>query len=370
MISVAIVCSAANPSSGQNNTGSPSGSESEFTRVFLELEQRRSSHASASSRSAKNAGFQAAAPSRNSARKPLEEFAVVRSSGPVLVDVASYPASMRQLGSVEGSFSSKNGELITLRADGIDDAECAALMSFLATRKLNDDGSEDLYHLSLKNDALICLIEHRPLPAGLGKLMIEVVQDEAEGPIWREYVLQYYPDFYRASWPVGEAHAPSAGQDRLAMQRSIAAAIFHEDTGLGGTALIVLENLAADYPEFQGDILKRACRQIVNSDATCLASQITALSMMSEDPEGADVDIASTIAKDGTKELTLRMAAAGRLAHWSEKHPKARTELETVSRMTEQSKAAQKLRNLSLKKNNQLKTAADKTSPSQKNDTQ
>lgn len=307
---------------------------SAFSSVYQELDSRRlieeDSRNQANARGL-NISLQRSVAQAMEVQKPMQEFAHGNSRRVAKVDQALYPETVAAIADPSADYRAKNERLFHLRLSGMSEAESAALLSFLFEKKLKEDGTEDLEHLSHKNDALAGLISQRPLPNELGWLMCSIAQDENESIVWREYVLQYFTDYYRAKWPLEEENSASKNPyERQALQRMLAAALFHEDTGLAGTALIVVEDLGSDYPEFSKEILSRAARRIVASPDSSLASRITAVSILGETPDGADITLVSNVALDIDSPLALRMAAVGRLKAWSN-DPRAHTSLDVIT---------------------------------------
>lgn len=318
--------------------------QSEFERAYLEFEsdienERSSLRAEAKSLNARSAAV-------IDELKPLAKISSEMQLSHSIVDVSTenYPETMTNLKDSGADFRAKNAELSQLRQSDFSKEECNALMSFIVTKRLKDDGREDLYHLSHKNDALACLIEHRPVPSGLGQLMISIVGDETEDPIWREYVLQYFYDYYHAKWPVETEVEASDISERILFQRALAAAAFHDDSGIAGTALIVLEELSSDYPEFTPAIINKAARRVALSPDCCVSSRITAVSVLGEQTNNEDIETISRIANDSTAQLALRVAATGRIARWANVNADAQGQLRVLSDSLNDTKAGSRLR--------------------------
>ncbi|WP_309399958.1 hypothetical protein [Cerasicoccus maritimus] len=260
--------------------------------------------------------------------------------------VEDYPQSLKLLVEDDGDFRLKDSLLREMRFEDISSEDVAALMSFLLVRKVDEYGAENLQHLSHKNDALVCLLDQSPMPEDLGKLMLKIVHDESEDIVWREYVLQYFAEYYRSMWPIGDNAGNPDMPLRRAMQRTLAQALFMEDSPLSGTALIVLNNLADDYPEFGRGVMAKASRRLAASPEACTASCITALSLLPDAPENEDVLMTSDIAQNSSAQYAVRVAAAGRLAKWSERnHPLASERLRALAITAGNSKSDNRIRN-------------------------
>ncbi|MDQ8209679.1 hypothetical protein QEH52_19325 [Coraliomargarita sp. SDUM461003] len=119
----------------------------------------------------------------------LQEFVPVQANqgGVPSLSAAAYPERLSALASDNASFLNKCRAIRSVSEGAMALDEVFALTSFVATRSPMKDEQEDLKFLSLKNDALVCLIQAEPLPDDFGGLMLSMVVDETEGPIWREY---------------------------------------------------------------------------------------------------------------------------------------------------------------------------------------
>ena len=242
----------------------------------------------------------------------------------------AYDVHFYLLSSEDASFLEKGSLLGSLRHGVLTDEQCDGLLHFIQTDQFQESGKESSQFLSLKNDALECLLELSELPVGLTAAMIRMVRDESKDPIWREYVLQHFVMLYRAKWPADSPQDTKKGQrERRAIQRALAASIFHCDSGLAGTALIVVEDLSRDYPEFE-NVLSRSAKMIARDEKACMSSRTTALSMIEGSAEPETIALAGELASNQQHPLAIRIAATGRLREWSHASAQAHAELQKV----------------------------------------
>lgn len=220
------------------------------------------------------------------------------------------------------AFMEKSKLLHSLRHGHVEESESIYLLYYLAYNEYIHEGGEDMYALSLMNDALECLLEQAPMHEGLGSLMLAIVRDGGAGPIWREYVLQHFDKYYRAYLKDSDGE----GLEMAYMQQALAAALYHQDSGLAGTALIVLEKLRQDYDEFQGASLRTSLLRLAVGENAELSSRVTALAMLGsmQEPTSQEIAFAIQYAGDSTSPLVLRMASVGCLKRWAVKNEQAR----------------------------------------------
>lgn len=242
-------------------------------------------------------------------------------------------------------FLDKSRDLQSMRRGEVTDEQSLALLDFISTNDSAPNDQTDLQYLSLKNDALVCLIEQDPLHVELGGVMLSLVKDTSQDALWREYVLQHYGLFYRARWPVvddvdvGETEA----KERRDFQETLATALFHEDSGLAGTALIVIEDLAMDYPEFQGDVLRRAALRVAKSPLCGMTSRVTALSILGgESQDEESLKMIADVAQNVDESLALRITATGQLARRAKSDMVAKEKLQNVAWLSNQSNHKEK----------------------------
>ena len=319
---LAAICVAsvavAKPSAG---SASDRGFLEEYEVLEKQFQEQRNSK-----RAGQQNGVENRKPLRSIARDVLPGFA----KGSDRLE-AAFDVHFSTLVSPDASFHEKGTLLGSLRHGALTEEQCDGLLYFIQLDQLRENGKESTRFLSLKNDALECLIELPSSPVGLTSAMITMVRDESKDLIWREYVLQHFVMLYRAKWPVGTVANKEGRRERQAIQRALAASMFHCDSGLAGTGLIVVEDLSRDYPEFE-NVLERSAKMIARDENACASSRITALSMIQDTADEEMVTLACELASNDQQSLAIRIAAAGRLREWSSDSAQAHAELQKMKR--------------------------------------
>ena len=119
----------------------------------------------------------------------------------------------------------------------------------------------------LRNVMLDKLVEMGTPPAGLAALLIGIYQDPSQDVVMRDYAIQHIAPMYAAAPP----------DDKNALRETLWNAVGEITNSIGGTALLGLEELASDHPEFGWDKLAEAVfRSAVNGQSSDLV-RITAI---------------------------------------------------------------------------------------------
>jgi len=230
----------------------------------------------------------------------------------------------------EKRFLDKCRNLQDLRGGSMTREQSSALLGYISVSTRKTASGVELELLSLKNDALICLIEQNPLHEQLGDTMIALIRNPEVHLVWREYVLQHLGIYYRARWP--EITSTAYKAERNAIQETLAAALFHEDSPLAGTALIVVEDLSNDYPEFGKSILYRAARRVATSEDCSIASKLSAISIIGgEDKNEESLRIVADIVEDESEPFALRVTAIGKLSRMANSSVSAKERLQNIA---------------------------------------
>lgn len=145
-----------------------------------------------------------------------------------------------------------------------------ALLRFLA-RKPNEDvvSAENL--AVLKNNAADALLAQGELPAALLSILETTFADADQGEIWREYVVQKFPELVKRTGGVQRERGVAFLHERIADTSYIYA----------GTALLGLQRLHENEPPLvEGVEVAKAARLVLREDAYASASKISALQIL------------------------------------------------------------------------------------------
>lgn len=177
-----------------------------------------------------------------------------------------------------------------------------ALLRFLVRPPADDAASADEL-ASLKNNAADALLAQGDLPQGLFDRFQAAFADEAQGEIWREYVVQKIPELVQRASGSVRAQGLAFLRERLVDIRHIYA----------GTALLGMQRLnEASPPLVSGREVVEAARKILAEDGYAPASKISALQILARHEH----DEARTLARQWIVEerpMMLRVSALATL---------------------------------------------------------
>lgn len=149
--------------------------------------------------------------------------------------------------------------------------EVDALCEFLKSR---EEYGVDLS--GVKNDILSSLIEQEPVPPRLQAEMLGILNDKTYPEWWRDYVVQHLELLCRRQWrrPGEDGISDQARQEIV---RAYFDAADEAKSSVGGTALLGLERLSRDYPEFSREKIKERAISMAGDTAADLRCRIAAM---------------------------------------------------------------------------------------------
>ncbi|MGB0371723.1 MAG: hypothetical protein ACPGN3_10240 [Opitutales bacterium] len=191
-------------------------------------------------------------------------------------------------------------------------ADHSAIIFFLSNNiPIQSSSFGELSSYSLKNDLLVKYIDSDEDPLLVGELMLYVVLDTTQSLIWREYVLQYFVDFYQRTW-VG-ASPDYLPELRDAFQSVLANCLF-EKHALCGTSFINLVYLYTTSPDFELSVVKNVATIIAQDVTYSEASRISAIQVLGEIGDLDSTRIAVAILSEEPKpSVGIQLAVLGAL---------------------------------------------------------
>ena len=158
---------------------------------------------------------------------------------------------------------------------------------------------------SIKNDILDKLLRQKTLPSGIGQQLADMSKNRKNDPVWRDYSIQYMPQYYERA-----TQDPSIREEeRTQIREALIAALDERDGTLAGTALIALELLSKKDQTFNRKIILETGVDIANDETASTSSRLTALRVTAKEGDpNAIIDTARTLAQTGETVL-LRSAA-------------------------------------------------------------
>ena len=217
-------------------------------------------------------------------------------------------SSVQQITGLTGSLS------IDARIDLVHDlknktlkaADFEALFTFLKARpKVKVD---ELHWHSLKNEIMIFTINDGRFKESQAKILEDIVLDDSQNEILREYVLQYIPEYFQKQWQGKTEYSPI---DRQIMTSLVAMLwqVQDEKSGpIAGTALIALHDLSPDFDLITAEQVKKGTRKLLRP-STPEASRMAAFSIAKERSMSDVLPLAEEVCFDDAESVSLRMAA-------------------------------------------------------------
>ena len=181
----------------------------------------------------------------------------------------------------------------------------------------------------IKNELMDVLCAMNPPPASLGDDLIKIYRDRQQGEVIRDYAVQHLSAYYEqistqpnsapAQSPVptlGLFSQHQASPNSVSAQASIQAALWEAvqepDGSIAGTALLALERLSQEYPEFDQGKIAATALQMVNDTQAGELTHITAYQVCGQLANTDALPAILSAAQNG-ETISVRMSAIGTL---------------------------------------------------------
>jgi hypothetical protein len=163
------------------------------------------------------------------------------------------------------------------------------------------------------------LVELGTPPAGLAALLIGIYQDSNQDVVMRDYAIQHIAPFYAKAQP----------EEKSLLSEALWNAVGEISNSIGGTALLALEELASDNPEFsRGKVSDAAFRSAVNSQSSELV-RITAIQICARMGITQATEVILELAQNSPS-VPLRMSALAALGDLGDRNSQALLEQAAV----------------------------------------
>ncbi|RKX38561.1 MAG: hypothetical protein DRP64_15505, partial [Verrucomicrobia bacterium] len=191
---------------------------------------------------------------------------------------------------------------------------------------------------SIRNDLYEVLLRQKEMPEGLGDLLTGVVNNPDQDGMWRNYCIQFMAPCYerltteytentegdlatkntkeheeRTSVnPVASSVAGGEIAELKAVRESLWNALDERDNSNAGTALLGLDKLSRNHPEFEREQIDAAMLDLASDNEASVANRITALRLCGERGNDQALETARALAQNGDTTM-LRCAAIATL---------------------------------------------------------
>jgi len=191
--------------------------------------------------------------------------------------------------------------------------DLVALKGFLAAPMPEGLAISLIGYNSIRNDVMDILLQAQSLPEGIGQLLVDIYSNPRQDEIWRNYSIQFMAPFYeRQSKDVGSM--PSSGDsvpliDELKLvEETLWKALEERDNSNAGTALLGLDKLSRNHPEFDRKQIDAAMLDLASDDQASVANRITAIRMCGEQGNTHALETARNLAQNG--DITMLRCSA------------------------------------------------------------
>lgn len=190
----------------------------------------------------------------------------------------------------------------------VNDQERQELYSFLTAKTDAEKDPQKLHEI--KNDLIDQIISQGDNLHKFGDLMIDIVKDETQHPMLRDYTVQYLSNYYRRRWSEGtEDYEPEAQKKT---KGAIVELFNSQEPGLSGTTLVVYESMINDFPEFTEHELGKHAEKILERSANNSDNRMVALRYIPKNRK--NVELISSILNSETEAVSVRLSAMNTLS--------------------------------------------------------
>lgn len=188
--------------------------------------------------------------------------------------------------------------------------DIAALRDFLTHPYNPSSQLKPLAFNAVKNDTLAKLIAQKKPVIGLGHQLVEMSQNDDLDDTWRDYSVQFFATLYEERW---QGDIDPNDKERQAIIDGYKEATYEIETTLAGTALLGMDLLSKNYPEFSSEDISKISLQVLSDPATSEPSRITATLLAGQHQNKEAIEDIRRLVQIGDS-VPMRLAAINALA--------------------------------------------------------
>ncbi|HTI98993.1 MAG TPA: HEAT repeat domain-containing protein [Dongiaceae bacterium] len=155
----------------------------------------------------------------------------------------------------------------------------------------------------LRNELLDKLVSQPVLPADLAQLLVAIHQDTNQSPVMRDYAIQHVTPVY------GQEN----GTEQAMLQATLWQTTQESDSGIAGTALLALQQLAQTDAGLERDRIGETALKLAGDDHASELARITAIQVCGRLTVTQAGPEALALAQDASQSTPLRLAAIATL---------------------------------------------------------
>ena len=220
------------------------------------------------------------------------------------------------------NFWQRNNLVWELKNRKLTKKDFEAFFAFLS-RNPEGEGSQLSWH-SLKNDLLVLLIDDGRYKESMAKLMNDIINDEQQHSVMREYVLQYTTDYFERHWLDKFSGKPITKYSEIdkfqqaEMIKTMIDALKWPEGPIAGTALIRLHEISQTFKIVDDLKINAETKRMVIDPTTSESSRMAAISIAVErNLDGLEQEILQ-MAFNETESPMLRISALNALTIMTE----------------------------------------------------
>jgi hypothetical protein len=219
--------------------------------------------------------------------------------------------------------------------------ELDAIFNFLLVSRPNES-ADSLSLNSIKNDLLDMLVRQSVLPSQLGRFMMNIISDENQDEVFRDYCLQHLAPYYDRKWPA--TRKTTNDFERQEMFSTYHVVLSNTTSSMAGTALIGLFSLSEQHPEFDQVSIGCEAQRIAANAKYGIITRVTAMQVCGRARNGNILPIARIEAQSSAS-VQLRMASIATLGDVGDQ-----SDIELLSSLSSDEEERVRLSALSAKK--------------------
>ena len=213
-----------------------------------------------------------------------------------------------------GNLDKRTNLVHSLKSRVLNEKDFQAFYAFL---KINPpkNGAQLGWH-SLKNELLVYLINDGRYKESTSSVMIEIINENQQHEVMREYILQYVDDFFERHWLTRKSkdqELTDISKSDQDLQDTLLETVWNQlervEGPIAGTALVGLNDISRNFSVVNQQRLNQATEKLVLDKSFPVSTRMAAMSVAKERKLDYMHSLISEEAFESNNTLSLRMAA-------------------------------------------------------------
>ncbi|MCM8534664.1 MAG: hypothetical protein NE334_01870 [Lentisphaeraceae bacterium] len=208
-----------------------------------------------------------------------------------------------------------------LRHENLTKQDFEALFTFL--KRHPEKQVDQLFWHSLKNDLLVILIDDGRYKESMAELISDIINDNQQHAVMREYTLQYTVDYFERHWldqlstKATKNYSKVDKTQQSEILKSMYKALNWPEGPIAGTSLIRLHEISQKFSFVDQGIIDKETKRMVLDSLTSESSRMAAISIAAERNILILESEVEYMAFNASESIQLRMCALSALTHLS-----------------------------------------------------